>query len=102
MYAYYGLSVCGSHIQKYLGWKRYLTQVQIVRYLLWNLHFYLIFIKIQFVLVIIQSTINLLSSCHFPKIFDIVYLLDAVFLLVLFLRFYSGSYVKEKKDQKDL
>ncbi|CAF4410087.1 unnamed protein product, partial [Adineta steineri] len=29
MYAYYGLSACGSHIQKYLWWKRYLTQAQI-------------------------------------------------------------------------
>lgn len=31
MYAYYGLSACGSHIQKYLWWKPYLTQAQIVR-----------------------------------------------------------------------
>lgn len=30
MYAYYGLSACGSHIQRYLWWKRYLTQAQIV------------------------------------------------------------------------
>jgi hypothetical protein len=30
MYAYYGLSACGSSIQKYLWWKRYLTQAQIV------------------------------------------------------------------------
>ena len=30
MYAYYGLSACGSHIQQYLWWKRYLTQAQIV------------------------------------------------------------------------
>ncbi len=31
MYTYYGLSACGAHIQKYLWWKRYLTQAQIVR-----------------------------------------------------------------------
>ena len=30
MYGYYGLSACGPRIQKYLWWKRYLTQAQIV------------------------------------------------------------------------
>ena len=30
MYAYYGLSACGPGIQKYLWWKRYITQAQIV------------------------------------------------------------------------
>ncbi len=33
MYTYYGLSACGSRIQKYLWWKRYLTQAQIVSFL---------------------------------------------------------------------
>jgi hypothetical protein len=32
MYTYYGLSACGSRIQKYLWWKRYLTQAQLVRF----------------------------------------------------------------------
>ena len=30
MYAYYGLSACGERIQKYLWWKRYITQAQMV------------------------------------------------------------------------
>ena len=30
MYTYYGLSAFGARIQKYLWWKRYLTQAQIV------------------------------------------------------------------------
>lgn len=30
MYAYYGLSACGDRIQKYLWWKRYITQAQMV------------------------------------------------------------------------
>jgi hypothetical protein len=30
MYGYYGLSACGPQIQKYLWWKRYLTQAQMV------------------------------------------------------------------------
>ncbi|CAF0858355.1 unnamed protein product [Adineta ricciae] len=45
MYAYYGLSACGSRIQKYLWWKRYLTQAQIT----------------QFVMVLIHSAVNFLT-----------------------------------------
>jgi hypothetical protein len=30
MYGYYGLSACGPQIQKYLWWKRYITQAQMV------------------------------------------------------------------------
>ena len=32
MYTYYGLSAFGPHVQKYLWWKRYLTQAQIVSF----------------------------------------------------------------------
>ena len=31
MYAYYGLSALGPHMQKYLWWKKYLTRIQLVR-----------------------------------------------------------------------
>jgi elongation of very long chain fatty acids protein 4 len=31
MYAYYGLAAMGPKIQKYLWWKRYITQMQLVR-----------------------------------------------------------------------
>lgn len=34
MYSYYGLSACGPGIQKYLWWKRYITQAQMVRRLI--------------------------------------------------------------------
>jgi hypothetical protein len=30
MYTYYGLSAIGPHMQKYLKWKKYLTQMQLV------------------------------------------------------------------------
>ena len=32
MYAYYGLSAMGPHMQKYLWWKKYLTKLQLVIY----------------------------------------------------------------------
>ena len=30
MYSYYGLSAMGPAVQKYLWWKKYLTQLQLV------------------------------------------------------------------------
>lgn len=30
MYLYYALAACGPKVQKYLGWKRYLTILQMV------------------------------------------------------------------------
>lgn len=32
MYSYYGLSSLGPSIQKYLWWKKYLTQLQLVKF----------------------------------------------------------------------
>lgn len=34
MYTYYGLAAIGPHMQKYLWWKRYLTRMQLVSYLI--------------------------------------------------------------------
>jgi elongation of very long chain fatty acids protein 4 len=36
MYSYYGLSALGPHMQKYLTWKKYLTQMQLVSILRFN------------------------------------------------------------------
>ncbi|CAF0744793.1 unnamed protein product [Adineta steineri] len=86
MYAYYGLSACGSHIQKYLWWKRYLTQAQII----------------QFIAVIIHSVINILAPCNFPKIFDLTFLLYGITILLLFANFYLQSYIKKGKRRNEV
>ncbi|CAF1135254.1 unnamed protein product [Rotaria magnacalcarata] len=52
MYGYYGLSACGPKIQKYLWWKRYITQAQML----------------QFVAVIIHSIVNLRQQCIYSVI----------------------------------
>ncbi len=38
MYAYYGLAAFGPHMQPYLWWKRYITQLQIVQFVLLGLY----------------------------------------------------------------
>ncbi len=38
MYAYYGLAAFGPHMQPYLWWKRYITQIQIIQFVLLGLY----------------------------------------------------------------
>ncbi|CAF2064173.1 unnamed protein product [Rotaria magnacalcarata] len=82
MYGYYGLSACGPKIQKYLWWKRYITQAQML----------------QFVAVIIHSIVNLRQQCNFPKIFDLSFLIYGITILMLFANFYLQSYTIRKKQ----
>lgn len=52
MYSYYGLAAIGSHLSKYLWWKKYLTILQLVSEMLlltcFLFHSYLIKLKISF------------------------------------------------------
>uniref|UniRef100_A0A2K6FIB3 Elongation of very long chain fatty acids protein n=1 Tax=Propithecus coquereli TaxID=379532 RepID=A0A2K6FIB3_PROCO len=71
MYSYYGLSVFPS-MHKYLWWKKYLTQAQLV----------------QFVLTITHTMSAVVKPCGFPfgcLIFQSSYMLT---LVILFLNFY--------------
>ncbi|CAD7673871.1 unnamed protein product [Nyctereutes procyonoides] len=72
MYSYYGLSVFPS-MHKYLWWKKYLTQAQLV----------------QFVLTITHTMSAVVKPCGFPLgclIFQSSYMLT---LVILFLNFYA-------------
>lgn len=84
MYAYYGLSACGPNIQKYLWWKKYLTQMQLI----------------QFTIVLIHTAINYFSECSYPKGYDIAFMLYGAFIMSLFLNFYRQSYVAKKQAKK--
>ncbi|XP_013966119.2 elongation of very long chain fatty acids protein 2 isoform X1 [Canis lupus familiaris] len=78
MYSYYGLSVFPS-MHKYLWWKKYLTQAQLV----------------QFVLTITHTMSAVVKPCGFPLgclIFQSSYMLT---LVILFLNFYAQTYRKK-------
>ncbi|KAL4670744.1 hypothetical protein H8957_010258 [Semnopithecus entellus] len=86
MYSYYGLSVFPS-MHKYLWWKKYLTQAQLV----------------QFVLTITHTMSAVVKPCGFPfgcLIFQSSYMLT---LVILFLNFYVQTYRKKpmKKDMQE-
>lgn len=81
MYTYYGLSVLGPNVQKYLWWKKYLTQLQLV----------------QFGIVMVHAIVNILDrDCPYPKGYSIAFVLYGSFITALFLNFYRRSYSSEK------
>lgn len=85
MYTYYGLAAMGPHVRKYLWWKKYLTQLQIV----------------QFIFVIAFVTIIApLSGCVMA---GFSYVIDAFIgpvFLYLFYRYYKTTFLTREKSMK--
>ncbi|XP_015430277.1 PREDICTED: elongation of very long chain fatty acids protein AAEL008004-like [Dufourea novaeangliae] len=80
MYSYYLLAALGTWIQPYLWWKKYLTSLQMV----------------QFVLVMIHAFQLLFIDCNYPKAFVWLIGLHAVMFYFLFRDFYVEAYRKRK------
>lgn len=84
MYTYYLLATFGPQLQPYLWWKRYLTSLQIV----------------QFVLIIIQlASIPLTGdeTCKYPRGFLYVAFAGAILFLWLFYTYYLDTYTRSKQ-----
>jgi len=79
MYFYYLMSAMGPEVQKYLWWKKYLTSMQLV----------------QFVLVFIHAMVPIFYDCNFPKVFSYVILSHGAMFFVLFTNFYIQAYMKK-------
>ncbi len=84
MYAYYALSAIGPHMQQYLWWKKYLTQLQLV----------------QFFAVMAHSIVNYLQEdCSFPKGHSLGYLGYGFIITLFFANFYAQSYLKNMNEK---
>jgi hypothetical protein len=83
MYAYYMLAAIGPHMQPYLWWKKYLTVLQMI----------------QFIMVFLHASQLLFIECDYPKAFAWIILLHAVMFYFLFYNFYKSSY-KKNADKK--
>ncbi|CAG2179148.1 unnamed protein product, partial [Oppiella nova] len=82
MYSYYALAALGPQYQKYLWWKRYITQIQLIQFLCVMSWFVVVYYK--------QTDLPIgYMACNFG---------NAVFLYVLFAGFYRSSY-KQKVAQ---
>lgn len=84
MYTYYFLSAFGPGIQKYLWWKRYLTQLQLI----------------QFCVIIIHLINGMTSTCEFPYVFNWYVIVYCVTLIALFTNFYIETYSHQKRDRE--
>jgi len=83
MYSYYGLSTFGPRVQKYLWWKKYLTRLQIL----------------QFLIALVHSLQPLyLQQCTFPAIFVMGQTAGAVLFLWLFVSFYIKAYTMQRQS----
>lgn len=79
MYSYYFLATFKS-ARPYLGWKKFLTQFQIV----------------QFIIMILHSTQPLfLSDCKFPRTFLYIQIFFSIIFIYLFTKFYIENYGKQ-------
>ncbi|KAL3210563.1 hypothetical protein MRX96_037035 [Rhipicephalus microplus] len=81
MYSYYLLSLLGPAVRKHLWWKRYLTQLQMI----------------QFVILIAHGLVPLFLECGYPKVHVYIGIPQALFILFMFLNFYLKNYNDRKK-----
>ncbi|XP_064467505.1 very long chain fatty acid elongase 7-like [Ornithodoros turicata] len=78
MYTYYFLSALGHWTQRFLWWKRYLTQVQLV----------------QFVVLMIHNSLPLFFKGAFVREFSIILVIEGFIFFVWFAVFYLDTYRK--------
>ncbi|XP_053674532.1 elongation of very long chain fatty acids protein 7-like [Anopheles nili] len=83
MYFYYMLSAMGPRYQKYLWWKKYMTEVQII----------------QFIICIAHCINALVTGCPFPRFISTLLLINATIFLALFMNFYIESYKRKPKGK---
>ncbi|KAM4709823.1 very long chain fatty acid elongase 7 [Discoglossus pictus] len=88
MYSYYGLSALGPEYQKYLWWKKYMTTIQLVQFLMVTFHIGQFFF---------------MKDCpyQFPVFLYVIWSYGFVFL-VLFLNFWFHAYTKGKRLPRSL
>lgn len=87
MYFYYGLAAAGPRFQKFLWWKKYMTAIQLVQFVLVSLH---------------ATQYYFLESCDYqmPLFIHLIWMYGT-FFFVLFSNFWYQAYVKGKRLPKE-
>uniref|UniRef100_A0A673XFW6 Elongation of very long chain fatty acids protein 1 n=4 Tax=Salmoninae TaxID=504568 RepID=A0A673XFW6_SALTR len=86
MYSYYGLSAAGPQFQKFLWWKKYMTAIQLVQFVMVSLH---------------ATQYYFMKSCDYqvPLFIHLIWMYGT-FFFVLFSNFWYQAYVKGKRLPK--
>ncbi|XP_028966799.1 elongation of very long chain fatty acids protein 4-like [Galendromus occidentalis] len=84
MYTYYFLASFGKRFEKYLFWKKYLTQLQLL----------------QFIFCMVHILVPLFDSrCSIPLDHVAVVIVPVIFFLAMFSRFYVHTYLKKRSTE---
>ncbi|XP_067613817.1 very long chain fatty acid elongase F-like [Eurosta solidaginis] len=84
MYTYYLMSSLDGNIKKSLWWKKYITQIQLLQFVVGSIH----------------QMLPLFNDCPFPKFWIYANLFQAVVLLYLFGNFYISNYIRSAKNKR--
>lgn len=79
MYSYYLLAAMGPQFQKYLWWKKYITNIQMI----------------QFIMTFLHSAQLVYTDCGYPRWSVFFTMPNAIFFYFLFNDFYQKSYKKK-------
>uniref|UniRef100_A0A2I3GWW1 Elongation of very long chain fatty acids protein n=1 Tax=Nomascus leucogenys TaxID=61853 RepID=A0A2I3GWW1_NOMLE len=86
MYSYYGLSALGPAYQKYLWWKKYLTSLQLVQFVIVTIHI---------------SQFFFMEDCKYQfPVFACIIMSYSFMFLLLFLHFWYRAYTKGQRLPK--
>ncbi|XP_065576069.1 very long chain fatty acid elongase 7-like isoform X1 [Artemia franciscana] len=81
MYTYYFLAALGPSVQKYLWWKSYITQMQLIQFVIVFFHAAQVFIY---------------KDCDFPKVIAGVLCSFSFLMLIMFSQFYITMYLRNR------
>ena len=85
MYLYYMMAALGPQYQKYIWWKRHMTNLQMVQFIAIFIH---------------GSQLLLRNDCNYPTAFGYFIAAHAVLFFVLFAQFYIREYLDRGKSKQ--
>lgn len=80
MYSYYCLAALGPGMRKYLWWKKYLTIIQMI----------------QFVVAFLHAMVPFFYDCGYQKFFSYAVMFHAFLFMAMFMNFYRHTYNSNK------
>lgn len=81
MYGYYLVSAINENVKKSIWWKKHITQVQMIQFLILAVHFG-------------QTLFN--ADCLYPKPISFIMAIQNIFMLFMFGDFYRNAYLRKK------
>lgn len=84
--SYYALSALGPSYQRFLFWKKYITIIQLV----------------QFVIYIVHATLFLFLQTGYPKFIVYLAYVQNPFFFIMFYQFFRATYTQQQNQKKEL